>query len=51
MLEIKSNLYNKNLLENYQKKLKELENSDYPLKKVIDTIYESEIVEKEIQCE
>ena len=51
MLEIKSTLFNRNELTKYQQKLRELEKSKYPLKKVINTINKSEIIEKEIKCD
>lgn len=51
MLEIKSTLYNRDELYKYQEELKKLENSKYPLKKITDTIEESEIIEKEINCD
>ena len=51
MLQIDSTLFNMNNLSKYQAELKSLKRAKFPLKKVIDYIEESEIIEKEVKCD
>ena len=51
MLQIDSTLFNMDELSKYQAELQSLKSAKFPLKKVIDYIEESEIIEKEVKCE